>query len=238
MAADVGKNANQLKCVALAAMLMDHVAALFLGESVGLLYLAMRMVGRVTAPIMCFFVAQGYFHTHHFKKYAARLLVAALLSHVPYALCFGHSLWQLWSGTDVLFSLFLGLVALAVYKEASYPDWGKLLVVCLCCLLSIPADWNYIAVLWILFFGIFQGDRNKQLAAFLCVGGVYIFQGLNWEHVFVDLSIRMGILLAIPLLWCYNGNHGKKSRLIQLGFYGFYPLHLWLLFFIKIWCVE
>ena len=38
-----------------------------------------------TAPIMWFFIAEGYFYTKNLKKYAGRLFFFALISH---AVCF------------------------------------------------------------------------------------------------------------------------------------------------------
>ena len=34
------------------------------------------------------------------------------------------------------------------------------------------------------------------------------------------------ILLALPLLWLYNGQHGRKSKPLQYAAYAFYPVHL------------
>ena len=40
-----------------------------------------------------------------------------------------------------------------------------------------------------------------------------------------------GILALIPI-WLYNGKLGKKNRVIQYGFYLFYPVHMLLLYVI------
>ena len=34
------------------------------------------------------------------------------------------------------------------------------------------------------------------------------------------------ILLALPLLWLYNGQHGRKNKALQHAAYAFYPAHL------------
>ena len=52
-------NGNQLKLLAIFAMLVDHWAIVFVpGEFAGLWLL--RLVGRLTAPIMCYLIAEGY----------------------------------------------------------------------------------------------------------------------------------------------------------------------------------
>ena len=51
----------------------------------------------------------------------------------------------------------------------------------------------------------------------------------GWEHLY-----QCGIFLAIPLLACYNGRRGRRSRVIKWGFYLFYPLHLLLLLGLRV----
>ena len=40
-------------------------------------------------------------------------------------------------------------------------------------------------------------------------------------------------LLALIPIWLYNGERGYQSRAIQYVFYGFYPGHMLLLYFIR-----
>ena len=55
-------NRNTLKYIAVIAMLADHIALAFVGMNnpAGVI---MRVIGRLTAPIMCYFLAEGFFHT-------------------------------------------------------------------------------------------------------------------------------------------------------------------------------
>ena len=119
-------NGNQLKLLAIFAMLVDHWAIVFVpGEFAGLWLL--RLVGRLTAPIMCYLIAEGYWHTSNLRRYLGRLLLVALVSHVPHALCFGFDPWRFWEATDVMFALLLGLIALAAWAAPSWPcgkSWG------------------------------------------------------------------------------------------------------------------
>ena len=223
-------NANQLKLIAIITMVIDHCAVVFLPDDFpGML--ALRMIGRLTAPIMCFFIAEGYFHTSNLHKYMTRLMLIALVAHIPHNLCLSQNVWRFWEATDVMFALLFGLIALSAYKSERFTMWQKLLIVFVCCLLAYSADWNYIAVLWILGFGIFHGDIRKQLISFSAVGGLYLLQAFIYQG---DLSIlrRSGVFFAIPFLLLYNGEKGRKNNLIKWGFYWFYPLHLLVIFLI------
>lgn len=225
-----GLNSNGLKLIAVIAMALDHCAALLLAQD-GLLYLVMRFFGRLTAPVMCFFIAEGYYRTSNLKKYMGRLFLVAVISHVPYSLCFGDNIWAFWESTDVLFSLFFGLAALAIWESPRTRPWQKYSGLILCCLLAYPADWGYIAVLWILGFGIFHEDRKNQLVFYCAIAALYLLQPIVYQAAVSPM--RLGVFLAVPFLLCYNGERGKKSKAIQWGFYLFYPAHLLVLFFIS-----
>lgn len=100
-------NANTLKLIAVLAMVLDHAATVFLADTAPAA-LFFHAVGQIAAPIMCFFIAEGYAYTSNLKKYLLRLFIAAVISHVPYALCFKFTVWEFWYVTGVLWGLFLG----------------------------------------------------------------------------------------------------------------------------------
>lgn len=59
-------NSNQLKLIAIIAMTVDHIAwAMFDGYPSALLPLVMHIIGRLTCPIMCYFIAEGYHYTRN-----------------------------------------------------------------------------------------------------------------------------------------------------------------------------
>ena len=107
---------NQLKLIAIAAMVFDHCMVVFIPHDLAI-YEVLRMPGRLTAPIMCFLIAEGYYHTSNLWRYMKRLFVMAVISHVPFALCFGYNVWAFWQATDVLWALLLGLIALTIYHR-------------------------------------------------------------------------------------------------------------------------
>lgn len=78
-------NSNALKIIAVTAMIVDH-ATFWLLSSDSALYVILRIFGRFAAPIMCYLIAEGYFHTSNKKKYCKRLFIFALISHYPYIL--------------------------------------------------------------------------------------------------------------------------------------------------------
>jgi hypothetical protein len=232
-------SANWLKILAAVAMVTDHTVALFLPHG-SVLRLILRIFGRLAAPAMCFLIAEGYHYTSHCRKYLLRLLIFALISHLPYNLAMGFGLSPL-AATSAIWALAMGLIALMAVKNEKLPWILRLGVVGLCCLLAYSANWNYIAVLWIVAFGIFHGQRKKQLLAFALIGAV-----LHLTQQFLPLLLgnvsaedfrqwhQLGIFLAIPVLAAYDGSRRCKSKLFSWCFYILYPAHLLILYLLTL----
>lgn len=225
--------ANTLKIISIIAMFFDHFVAVFMSHDT-IMGLILRTPGRIAAPIICYFIAEGYHYTSNLKKYIYRLLVFAVISHLPYNLLFGYTFFQ---ATSIIWGLAMGLIALAAVKSDKLNIIVKLIVLGACCALSITANWNYAAVLWVVGFGLFQGDFKKQIVSFIVLGIIfhliptYVYYGLN--HKVYPHWYQIGIFLAIPLLAMYNGKLGKKTKFMSWFFYVFYPAHMFLLFLLN-----
>lgn len=118
-----GLNSNAIKLIAILAMTIDHIAwAAFPGYPRAALPLAMHLIGRITCPVMCYFIAEGYHYTRDVNKYTARLFAFAVISHFAYIFASNDfSGWRSFipfSGgnvlnqTSVMWSLAWGLVML------------------------------------------------------------------------------------------------------------------------------
>ena len=224
-----GITANPIRELALFTMLLDHAVSGFLPQGTPL-WILLRVLGRLSMPVMCFFLAEGFFHTSNLRRYALRLLVFAAVSHLPYAFYFGADPLR---ETSVLWGLFLGLLSLAVW-EADWPGWRKLPLLALLTILSLPADWGYISVAWVLSFGVFRGQKSRQMASFVLSGlALYILpvvpELVQSPQGWALYGYRFGFLLAIPLLLCYNGRRSPGNAAAKWAFYIFYPAHLALL---------
>jgi len=222
-------DANTLKIIAMVLMFLDHFAVVFFpGDT--LLHILFRFPGRIVAPVICFFIAEGYHYTSSRKKYILRLLALALISHIPFNITFGHTLSP-FEATSVIWALALGLIALSALKSEKLHVIVKALILALCCALAWTANWNFVAVLWIAAFGLFHGNFKRQILAFCAIGIVFhlalVYHRFGFAHWF-----QLGIFLSIPLLALYNGKLGKKSKVMAYSFYVFYPAHLLFLFFL------
>lgn len=230
-----GITASDLKYIAILAMLIDHAAHLFV-PSETLLYSCMRFAGRLTAPIMCFFISEGYHYTRDLKKYFIRLGIFAVISHFAFAFCFEGS-FLAFKKESVIATLFLSLLTVYIYNSKRVDIAFKLPLVLLILLAAERCDWGADAVLFTLTFEIARGDRKKQMIAY---GGVVVIRRLIpiIKAAFNDIDIlkmnwfKFGMLLPIPLLLLYNGEKGG-GKYTKWVFYIFYPVHLILLGYIN-----
>ena len=227
-----GITSDLLKLIAVIAMVIDHIAWAFVpfGSPAGQ---AMHIIGRLTAPIMCFMVAQGYYKTRNVKKYAQRLGIFALISHFPYVF-FESGEFQIIHQTSVMYPLFLGVVALIIRDSPKYKTAVKNMIILLICLAAMLGDWGSLAVIWIMIFAEKQ-SRTEQIKHFCIANIIYIILDIllssvsgQWYH---DL-FQLGVFLAVPLLFKYNGVR-KGGKAYKWFFYVFYPAHLLLLAVIK-----
>ena len=222
-------SANSLKYLAIVAMFFDHFASVFIASDQPI-WFVLRVFGRLCAPIMCYFVAEGEYFTSNRKRYLRRLFIFALLAHFPYVIYFNLPLF---GATSVLWGLMNGLLALIFVRHSSANIYLKIAFVAFCCLMVINADWNFVTVFWILGFGLFRGDFKKQMLSFLIIGIIFHLYPLLRDYGTAVLY-QLGIVLAIPVLALYHERKGRGNTFMKWGFYLFYPGHLLLLELLKI----
>lgn len=109
-----------LKWIAVISMLIDHTAEVLINHNAALtdpiwaqIYVLMRGIGRIAFPIYAFLLVEGFLHTRDVKKYLARMLTFAVVSEIPFDLAVFHTPFY-WGYQNVFFTLFLGLLALAI----------------------------------------------------------------------------------------------------------------------------
>ena len=193
---------STLKIIAMVCMLIDHTAAVLFDRiliSRGLLdavnasdggasflstgntaviYYAdmiMRAIGRISFPIFCFLLIEGFMHTHDVKKYALNLGIFALVSEIPFDLAFAGKPFYL-DYQNVFFTLFIGLVMMIFLQKIDSKaqkdagawqraNWkvsvGKLLVIVAACAVAtlLKTDYSAMGILTIVL--MYNMRKNK-----------------------------------------------------------------------------
>ena len=100
-------NALELKLLAMALMLCDHMWATVLPD-IGWI----SNLGRLAFPIFAFQIVEGFYQTHDRKKYIRRMLVFALISEIPFDLM-TSGVWFYPFHQNVMMTFLIGLLMLS-----------------------------------------------------------------------------------------------------------------------------
>ncbi len=87
-------------------------------------------------------------------------------------------------------------------------------------------DYAFMGIIYILAFYYNREFPTKK--KFLNLGLIMLIINLAFTSLVQQFS-----LLALPLIYFYNGKLGPKNKALQLSFYVAYPLHLFLFYLIK-----
>ena len=226
---------SALKWIALFTMLIDHIGAVFLEngaiaaynqqlssafsyEATLALYHAdhvLRFLGRISFPIFCFLLVEGFVHTSNRKKYALRLFLFACISEIPFDVCFRREILEL-SYQNVMFTLLIGFLTLWIMDMVRQKNPVLMLLAAGGGILAgavFAADYNWKGLVLILILYLFYSyPLEKTIAGCL---------SLLWEPA---------ACLAFLPINLYNQQKGKSMKYF---FYLFYPLHLFLLFLVR-----
>lgn len=218
-----------LKVMAVVFMLIDHIAAYVLvyypkalepvitiGSHTLSVYNIMRKMGRISFPIFCFLLVEGFMHTGNRCKYGRNLIIFALISEIPWNLV--HSGSFFYSGQNVFFTLFLGylgLCAIEKYSEDRAKQIGCLVLLMIAALV-FNADYGMRGFGFIIMLYALRGTTIIRGVVGSCMLPSY-FAGI----AFVPIAM-------------YNGKRGFiKGKGAKYMFYAIYPIHMFILYAVR-----
>lgn len=214
-----GLDGATLKWIALITMTIDHTGAVLFPQ-----YMVLRMIGRIAFPLYAFFIAEGYFHTKNVKNYLLRLTLLAFISEIPFDLALFGSIFEP-QHQNVFFTLAIGLLAIWIIDTLFQQDKWFLAIVAAAFFCGfaqlLHTDYGGFGIGIILLFYL-----SKRLGYFgYGAGGILLYVIMRYSPV------RLYTLLAIPIIYFYNGNRGKQIKWLL---YFYYPIHLTILAIIAI----
>lgn len=231
-----------LHILAMAFMLCDHMWATVIPGNQWL-----TCIGRLAFPIFAFLIVEGYFHTSNLRKYVLRLLACAVISEMPFNLMYGGS-WINPFHQNVIWTLLMGLGWIHL-NERVRKKGNKPLTVIVFLVTVIAgyllgsltfADYNGVGVVTVLVFYLF---RNRNLWCFLgqlvalYYLNVEVLSGLYFEITVGGVTlhiVQQGLaLFSLIPIWLYNGKKGYHSKWFQYVCYGFYPVHMLVLYILR-----
>lgn len=245
-----------LKNIACFTMLTDHFFAVLVynymmlypvngawNPQIEKVYRIGRDIGRASFVLFTYLIVEGFIYTGSRKRYLLRLFLFALLSEIPFDLAFSGKAVD-WSGQNVYWTLFLGVLMLTIWEYlGQYRGALRPVVRCSVLVLSGAAaflfamDYRFMGILLIF---VFYRTRGRALILQILAAGFVMFFG-TWganciryagTYTMVYL-LRFSLrelygLFAFVLIGLYNGERGRQ--LPKPFYYGFYPLHLLVLY--------
>ncbi|MCD7872064.1 MAG: conjugal transfer protein TraX [Clostridiales bacterium] len=227
-------NSEHLKIIGMICMLCDHLGATLLPwiDALGL-------VGRIAFPIFAFQISEGFYNTHNYKKYLKRMFIFAIISEIPFDMMYYG--WPPFYPfhQNVLWTFCLSLLVIKVIDiSKKFNIAVRALITAVVSVLGAAAalitmtDYYAAGVLTVVVFYLTKNIKIGWILQILALwliniellGGEYrtieLF-GHNFEIVIQGIA-----LLALPIIWMYNGRQGKHSKTISKICYWFYPIHL------------
>lgn len=218
-----GISQEALKIIACVSMLIDHIGYSFFPYTLWL-----RYIGRLAFPIYCFLLAEGAHYTKNPGRYALRLGIGAVLAELPFDLLFFGTLTL--AHQSVMITLLLGFAMILCMKKAKHFLLQLLLI--------LPFYWlaNHLYTDYsgrgILLIALFYLTRGYSLRFFPQTLGLILLFALPESNGALPWT-AWAVLAMIPIS-LYSGRKATASKWVQTGFYLFYPVHLAVLFLVRV----
>ncbi len=235
-------NRDVIKYMAIAAMLLNHIAFIFLEPGTAAKEV-LTDIGYFTGITMCWFLVEGYRYTRSRRRYAQRLFLFALLSQIPYCLAFTKQGVLEFAGFNMIFTLFICFVIVHVMTQWADRPWSGLLVLALV-FSTTYSDWGILGpVITVLFAraGTSQYEMKRAWVRSVCLFGLVNFlEFIRADGIGISALRSLGSMVApalagICILCLYNGKRAPRGSVFSKWFfYVFYPGHLLVLGIIRI----
>lgn len=227
-------NRDSVKTIALIPMFIGHLSAYLLENKIigtSLLQTFLASIAEMAPPVFFFFIADGYKYTRSKSKYAARLLIFAVITQIPFAILNGGKFF-ICSNFNVFFTLYWGLIAIILWEsklKLPLRIIGVLLIDAFT--LYMQSEWMIFGVLIILWLHIFEDKPKVRFAGFAVFVTLMMYISCGFTiyalktplFLFGEFFLFMGYFLRTS---CYNGEKGNHPVLSKWFFYVFYPAHL------------
>lgn len=215
---------SALKVLAVLSMVADH-CAYFMMEPDAPFYGVLRSFGRIAFPVFAFLVAEGFAHSRNRLRYFLMLVLAGIVSEVP---------WYMLNGADgthnVMFTLAMGVAALAVFdrlcEHGPLSFAGVLAVATLAWWLGTDYDWRGIVMVF-----MFYILRHGTIWPWIERSSTHFPSQAVLQIIFTfPLMAHYGIagaVLASAVIFLYDGTRGFiRGNTAKYAFYAVYPVHM------------
>lgn len=201
-------------------MLIAHIVYLFI-PSKNMLFYPLAFISRYTFLIFSYLLVVGFNKTKNIKKYILRMLIFAIVSQ-PFFNYFINGKFLTISGLNIMFTMFITLIFLHIYKTEK-DIFIKFFLLLLLYIISLLCDWGIIFIPVTFIFYIFKKKDNKVYRNILLFILFIIYIPFQKYKI-----IYLGFFIQLYLIYILDTNK-KNIYNLKYFFYIFYPLHMFLL---------
>lgn len=217
---DLGR--ELLKWIAIITMTVDHVGVIFYPE-----FTFLRFIGRFSFPLFAYLLILGIENTRNIRYYFTRLFIFALISQVPFFLALDYGPFD---SLNIFFTLSSGLLFVYFFKKSSV-----FVLVPVFASLVLPFDYGIYGIAMIGCIFILKENTKFGVVSLVLLNTLFL---VPWNIQFLSIA-------AIPFIVLHKNGSLNITRetteefTIPLWrkyfFYVYYPLHLALLYIIKLY---
>lgn len=235
---------DRIKLLMLTAMTVGHLAWVLVPTETWLSQF-LHFFARMTIPLACFLVVEGFRLTRDVWGYVERLFGFGVLAQIPFAMVnyplFGETgivanpLQMLGYG-NVLFTLGFGLLTvITLDRIGKAPLFYKplyLMPIALFMALSTWSDWGVLVIFWVMAIYYAGAWGFVAMSALLFFLSFLSQDNEIFKYVFMLKTQELmdyGVFLTVPIMLWYGkhkANSPKSYRLPRLLFYWYYVGHL------------
>jgi len=211
-----------LKWIAIITMTVDHVGVILYPE-----FTVLRFIGRFSFPLFAYLLILGIENTRNIRYYFTRLFIFALISQVPFFLALDYGPFD---SLNIFFTLSSGLLFVYFFKKSSVfvfvPVFASLV---------LPFDYGIYGIAMIGCMYILKENTKFGVVSLVLLNTLFL---VPWNIQFLSI-------IAIPLIVLHkNGSLNITKETTEeftiplwrkYFFYVYYPLHLALLYIIRLY---
>lgn len=213
-------NTFHLKLIAVISMTIDHIGVVFLPQ-----YYFLRIIGRISFPVICFLLVNGILHTRNIGKYMARIGAMALISEVLFDKAFYGQIYYPIK-QNALFTLLIGAAMLGVVEflrknilteeiVINYVLEGVIVILACGLAYYLRSDYRFYGILMMYWFYVFRFNK--------------ILMGLFVAYTNLELlgGVQIYAVFSLIPIYLYNGEKGYNK--CKWWFYAYFPIHLFMI---------
>lgn len=235
-------NGFQLKIFMLVLMTLDHIV--FIPELFSSTWqLIIHSASRCVSVWFAYMAVEGILYTKNCVKYNLRLFISALIMGIGNTILnFLFMKNGIYIYNNIFLTLSTGVFIINISRlqlKGIYKYLKILFIIVFVFLGLLLTEGGYVVIPFMLITYFFRNKEFVRNVLYLILSIlVLIFSYVPYGSIKETILMLFYnsdwlFILVLPFIYFYNGERGKNSKFWKYFFYIYYPLHLWIIGFIR-----